>query len=88
MRRRDVLAATILVDASFYCVDNDTIYLDAVNLVPALNEIGDYAVATELARQYAYAAQVRLGDTENTLGDATSRPTAYAGRLRVERVPR
>jgi len=58
----------VLVGASFYCIDSDTIYLDDVNLVPALNEIGDYAVATEIARQYAYAAQVRLGIEDNTLG--------------------
>jgi len=57
-----------LVNASFYCIDSDIIYLDEVNLIPALNEIGDYAVATEIARQYAYAAQVRLGNTDNTLG--------------------
>jgi predicted metalloprotease len=56
----------VLVNASFYCVSNDTIYLDAVNLVPALYDIGDYAVATELARQFAYAAQVRLGNLDNT----------------------
>ena len=36
----------ILVGASFYCADTDTIYLDDVNLIPALYEIGDYAVAT------------------------------------------
>lgn len=58
----------VLVNASFYCVSDDTIYIDAANLVPALNEIGDYAVATEIARQYAYAAQVRLGITDNNLG--------------------
>ena len=58
----------VLVNASFYCIDSDTIYFDDVNLIPALNEIGDYAVATEIARQYAYAAQVRMGVTENTLG--------------------
>jgi predicted metalloprotease len=57
----------ILVGASFYCAEDDTIYIDAVNLVPALYEIGDYAVATELARQYAYAAQVRLGNLANDL---------------------
>ena len=57
----------ILVNASFYCVDDDTIYIDGANLVPALYEIGDYAVATELARQYAYAAQVRLGNAETDL---------------------
>jgi predicted metalloprotease len=55
-----------LVGASFYCVDDDAIYIDEVNLIPTLNEIGDYAVATEIARQYAFAAQVRLGIDEDT----------------------
>lgn len=64
----ETYSGDVLVNASFYCIDDDTIYLDEVNLIPALNEIGDYAVATEIARQYAYAAQVRLGNTENTLG--------------------
>lgn len=56
-----------LVNAGFYCTPSDTIYLDAENLVPALNEIGDYAVATELARLYAYAAQVRMGIEETSV---------------------
>jgi predicted metalloprotease len=53
--------------AAFYCVPDDTIYLDAVGLIPDLDAIGDYAVATEIARQYAYAAQVRLGDEDTSL---------------------
>ena len=57
-----------LEGAAFFCIADDTIYIDAVGLIPALNEIGDYAVATEFARQYAYAAQVRLGNTDNTRG--------------------
>jgi len=64
----DTYSGELLVNASFYCVPSDTIYFDAVNLIPTLNEIGDYAVATEIARQYAYAAQVRLGNDENDLG--------------------
>jgi predicted metalloprotease len=55
-----------LVNAAFYCVDDNTVYIDDVNLVPALDEIGDYAVATEIARQYAYAAQSRLGNLESS----------------------
>ena len=62
----ETFAGDELVHASFYCVPSDTIYLDAVNLVPRLYEIGDYAVATELARQYAYAAQVRMGNEDNS----------------------
>jgi predicted metalloprotease len=71
----------VLVNASFYCVDDDTIYIDNVHLVPALNEIGDYAVATEIARQYAYAAQVRMHIDESTLAtnlDADCLTGAYA----------
>jgi predicted metalloprotease len=55
-----------LENAAFYCVDSDEIYLD-VNRIEGLYEIGDYAVATDIARQYAYAAQVRLGNLDNTL---------------------
>lgn len=55
-----------LVGASFYCPDSDTIYVDGVNVIARLYEIGDYAVATEVARQYAFAAQARLGDLDDT----------------------
>ena len=65
--RDRVYSGDVLVGASFYCVDSDTIYLDAVSLIPTLAQIGDYAVATEIARQYAFAAQARLGDLETTL---------------------
>ena len=63
----ETYSGDVLVNASFYCVDDDKIYIDDVNLMPALNEIGDYAVATEIARQYAYAAQDRLGIEESDL---------------------
>jgi predicted metalloprotease len=57
----------VLVNASFYCTPSDTIYIDSENLIPALYEIGDYAVATELARLYAYAAHARLGIDDNSV---------------------
>lgn len=63
----ETFAGPALDGAAFYCVPDDTIYLDAVGLIPALDAIGDYAVATEIARQYAYAAQVRLGDEGTSL---------------------
>jgi predicted metalloprotease len=63
----ETYSGEILVNASFYCVEDDTIYIDGANLVPTLYEIGDYAVATELARQYAYAAQVRMGNLDTSL---------------------
>jgi predicted metalloprotease len=74
----DTYSGKILIDASFYCVPSDTIYLDHSDLVPSLYDIGDYAVATELARQYAYAAQVRLGNEENTLA-TNLQADCYAG---------
>lgn len=57
----EVLEGDDLHLASFYCVADNTIYLDNVELVPALDEIGDFAVGGEIARQYAFAAQHRLG---------------------------
>ncbi len=63
----DTFEGDALVNAGFYCTPSDTIYVDEVNLVPALYEIGDYAVATELARLYAYAAQARLGFEESSV---------------------
>jgi predicted metalloprotease len=74
----ETYSGDILVNASFYCIGDDTIYIDGANLIPALYEIGDYAVATELARQYAYAAQVRIGDTETTLA-TNLEADCYAG---------
>jgi predicted metalloprotease len=50
-----------LVLASFYCVPDDIIYLDSTGLIASLDRIGDFAVAAELARQYAFAAQAKLG---------------------------
>ncbi len=47
--------------ASFYCVPDDTIYIDQVGLIPALAEIGDFAFGGELARLYAISAQSQLG---------------------------
>lgn len=64
---RDTFRGGVLANASFYCIDSNTIYIDGVHLIPDLNEIGDYAVATEIARQYAYAAQVQLGDLDTSL---------------------
>lgn len=72
------LSGDDLVNASFLCVPSDTIYLDGVNLIPGLNEIGDYAVATEVARQYAYAAQVRLGNMDNSM-ESNLQADCFAG---------
>lgn len=74
----ETYAGDVLVNAAFYCVPSNTIVIDAVNLVPALYEIGDYAVAIELARQYAYAAQVQLGNEDASLA-ANLQADCFAG---------
>ncbi len=48
--------------AAFYCVTDDSVLFDNVNLMPELYEIGDFAMGFEIARQYSFAAQVRLGN--------------------------
>lgn len=52
--------------AIFYCGADDTVQVDGAGLVPALQEIGDFAVGAEVARQWAFAAQARNGLTENS----------------------
>lgn len=47
--------------AGFYCVADDTAYMDGEGLIPALADIGDFAFGGELARIYAHAAQEQLG---------------------------
>jgi predicted metalloprotease len=64
--------------ASFYCAPDDVIYIDHTSVIEPLYEIGDYAVATELARLHAYAAQERLGESENTL-ESNLAADCYAG---------
>ena len=47
--------------AALYCADENVVVLDGSGLVPALYEIGDFAVAAEIARLWAQAAQAQLG---------------------------
>ena len=53
--------------AIFYCVDANVVMLDAVNLLPELEAIGDFALASEVARQWAFAAQVQMGNLDNSV---------------------
>ncbi len=57
----DRVAGDDLALASFWCSADDTLYLDGVDLVPSLDEIGDFAFGGELARLYAFVAQDQLG---------------------------
>ena len=69
---------TDLEEASFYCIEEDTIYMEQGSVIDPLYDIGDYAVVTELARLYAFAAQVRMGETEESLA-ANLAADCYAG---------
>ena len=51
--------------AAFYCVTDDTVLFDNANLMPELYRIGDFAMGFEIARQYSFAAQIRLGNDSN-----------------------
>ncbi len=57
----ETISGPSLEFGSFYCVPDSTAYMDAVGLLPALDEIGDFAFGGELARLYAFAAQDQLG---------------------------
>jgi predicted metalloprotease len=46
---------------SAYCQDENIVLLDGQQLAPALNQIGDFAVAAEIAHLWARAAQIQLG---------------------------
>ncbi len=60
----DTVSGAELDLASFYCASDDTIYIDATGLVPALDGIGDFAFGGEVAHLYAVAAQSQLGITD------------------------
>ena len=77
--------------AAFYCVADDTAYMDGDELIPALFEIGDFAFGGELARIYAYAAQEQLdvdpaGDVAAGL-HADCLTGVFASAAFLERVP-
>ncbi len=77
--------------ASFFCASDNTIYLDNGELIPSLDEIGDFAVGGEIARLYAFAAQSRLDlvDSDETAGrlHADCLTGVYAAAEFLRRVP-
>jgi hypothetical protein len=60
----DSLSGSDLEYASYFCTDENIVVIDGANLVPLLEEIGDFAVAAEIARLYAINAQLQLGIDE------------------------
>lgn len=57
----ETLGGSDLEFVSAYCADENIVLLDGQQLAPALNELGDFAVAAEIARLWARAAQLQLG---------------------------
>lgn len=57
----ETLSGSELEFTSAYCADENIVLLDGQQLAPALNELGDFAVAAEIARLWARAAQLQLG---------------------------
>jgi predicted metalloprotease len=65
--------------ALFYCVPDDYVAWDNVDIMPAIyTDGGDYAVATLLATQYGLAALYRLNDSVDEKTD-TLRGDCFAG---------
>jgi predicted metalloprotease len=66
----DTLAGDELDYAAVYCEDENVVVLDGDGLVASLNdEIGDFAVASEVARLWALAAQSQLGSGDGDDAD-------------------
>ena len=57
----DTLSGSELEFVTAYCADENIVLLDGFELAPRLNELGDFAVAAEIARLWARAAQLQLG---------------------------
>lgn len=65
--------------ASGYCQEENVVVIDGENLVPALNDIGDFAVASEIARLWATAVQLQLDvDVDNAV-DASLQADCLTG---------
>ena len=74
-------------NAAFYCVADDYVAWDEVNLMPALyDNIGDFAQGEVVANQYSLAVQVRLGITENSI-DANLQADCLTGTWAASLVP-
>ncbi len=55
--------------AALFCTDEDTVVLDGTGLVRDLDDIGDFAVASELAQLWALSAQDQLGTLHDAKAD-------------------
>jgi predicted metalloprotease len=57
----ETLSGPDLEFVSAYCEEENIVLFDGQRLAPALNELGDFAVAAEIARLWARAAQIQMG---------------------------
>jgi predicted metalloprotease len=64
----EALDPELIAYRSFYCGADNLAFIDTTYLLPDLNEIGDFALAVQIARQWAFAAQVQLGNLDDNVG--------------------
>ncbi len=77
----------ILAETAFYCVPEDYIAWDEVNLMPGLyDNIGDFAQGIIIANQYSLAAQVRLGNLSNDV-ESNLQADCFTGTWAASMVP-
>lgn len=70
--------------ALFYCVPDDYVGFDNVDIMPSIyDEGGDWAVATLLATQWGLAVQSRMGDDLSDVKTTTARADCMAGAYTV-----
>jgi predicted metalloprotease len=65
----DDLSGSDLDYAEIYCEDENIVVVDGPGLLTDLNDIGDFAVSSELAQLWALAAQVQLGTVDEDEAD-------------------
>ncbi|HEY3140401.1 MAG TPA: neutral zinc metallopeptidase, partial [Acidimicrobiales bacterium] len=73
------LSGNELEFASGYCQDENVAVIDGEGLMPALYELGDFAVGAELARLWAQAAQLQLDVNTDNAKDASLQADCLTG---------
>jgi predicted metalloprotease len=65
----DNLSGDDLDYAEIFCEDENIVVVDGPGLITDLNDIGDFAVSSELAQLWALAAQAQLGTVDEDQAD-------------------
>lgn len=63
------LAADELERVAVFCRDENAVVIDGTELIPDLDDIGDFAVTSELAQLWALSAQSQLGTDDGERAD-------------------